>query len=1305
MEQQATLNPDPNPNPSLGPNLKPKNKTIKKRRIVVKQRTSPIQEPVLQESVLQEPIKITAEEGTNDYLLQKEKVEHDSYKRSPSDKYDFLYPDLNDPEFNIKIAQRKEFNDTQYDGTIYPDIEERANILCNSKFELLPHQLFVKNFLSFQTPYNSLLLFYGLGTGKSCAAIGIAEETRNYMKQVGLEKRILFVASPNVRSNFKMQLFDERKLESRTDANDSKNIWSIESCVGNSLLREINPTNLKGLTKEAVKTHINGIINTYYEFIGYGKLANYISEKMNLGVSRNMNKKELLQLQILNIKREFNNRLIIIDEVHNIRLTDDNNIENKKTATLLFKVAQYTDNLRFLFLSATPMFNSYKEIIWLTNLMNVNDKRGTIELSDVFEKNGDFKLAQGGLQESGKELLMRKLTGYISYIRGENPYAFPFRIYPSLFAKEHTFLENTYPTIQMNSVAIDEPLKYISVYLSHLQDNQLAVYNFMIENLRRKSYSYFTKKGTKREMPNFENMESFGYSILQQPLQSLNIIYPNTDFDKLAIQLSGSPELAENVYSGDHKELISSLIGKKGLANIMTSKKVESPNPMRYNFEYKPEIMKKYGAIFKRENLYKYSAKIARICDIIMKSTGIVLIYSQFIDGGILPVALALEEMGFSRYGTQSYTKPLFKNVGVEPIDAIQLKPRSQTSGDFHQAKYIMITGDKDFSPSNAADVKYATSENNKNGEKVKVILISRTGSEGIDFKNIRQVHVLEPWFNMNRIEQIIGRGVRNLSHCNLPFRERNVEIYLHSTLLGSQEESADLYLYRFSMKKAIEIGKITRLLKQISVDCILNQTQQNFTVENMDTKININLSSRNKETGEQIQILYEVGDREHTELCDYMDSCHYQCSPSSTKFDEKNIIKDTYNESFVKINQQTILEKIRQIFLEKSVYTRKELIISINLIKQYPIEQIYSVLTYLIKNKNEYLIDRYGRIGNLVNKDNLYLFQPVEINDETVSIYDRTTPIDYKRRSFSMELPKTIREPEKIQELEEGSLIIRETKKSQYEKIIGEFKKNLEEFNSEKQSTEKVKANESWYKNCGRVFNELSTKYAIPENFIYKHVVEHMLDIIPISEKLIICDYILSRNREPLEDTIIEPIVQQYFEKRVLRRKLDDRIAVVLADDVKYNMFIKPETENETVEHWIPVEPAEKDLFIKDSVEAFSREFIIERKDTKLNTIIGFMIIFKEKMVFKIKIINKKKGNKGSYCFNAGKNDVIKLLNTLLDDTVYNTENTENINQNALCCLFEVLVRYYTETQKDGKIYFLTPEQTIINGIPEYAR
>ena len=632
------------------------------------------------------------------------------------------------------------------------------------------------------------------------------------------------------------------------------------------------------------------------------------------------------------------------------------------------------------------------------------------------------------------------------------------------------------------------------------------------------------------------------------------------------------------------------------------------------------------------------------------------------------------------------------------------MKPRSQIIDDFHQAKYIMITGDKDFSPTNAADVKYATSPDNKNGKNVKVILISRTGSEGIDFKNIRQVHVLEPWFNMNRIEQIIGRGVRNLSHCDLPFRERNVEIYLHATLLGTQEESADLYLYRFSMKKAIDIGRITRIMKQISVDCLLNQKQQNFTVEKMNTQINLTLSTRDKKTDTPIQILFDVGDRKHTELCDYMDSCEYECYPMA-KLTPEDIIKDTYNETFVKINQQTILEKIRRIFLEKSVFTREELIKSINLIKQYPIEQIYSVLTYLIQNKNESLVDRYGRLGNLINKDKLYLFQPVEINDDTISVFDRTTPVDYKRKSFFLELPKTTREPEKIKELKEGSLKIRETKGSAYLKILDKIQKYIEEFDNEKENDKKIKANESWYKNCGRMFNEFREKYGISENAIYKYIVEHILDILPIQEKLILCDTFFSQFREPVTNTLIEPTMFSYFEKRKITRKIDNRIAVVLANETKYDIYTKPEIENETIDVWEIAEPADKDIFIKDSVETFKREFILEQKNVNLNTIIGFMIMFNEKMVFKIKIINKKKGNKGSYCFNAGKNDVIKLLNTLLEGTFYDNENTEKINQYALCCLFEVLVRHFNEIRKERKIYFLTPEQAIINGIQEYTR
>ena len=100
----------------------------------------------------------------------------------------------------------------KYDGSIEDPIK-KAEKLCNAEFELAPHQLFVRNFLSFNTPYNSLLLYHGLGTGKTCSAITVSEEMRDYMKQMGITQRIIIVASPNVQENFKLQLFDERKLK------------------------------------------------------------------------------------------------------------------------------------------------------------------------------------------------------------------------------------------------------------------------------------------------------------------------------------------------------------------------------------------------------------------------------------------------------------------------------------------------------------------------------------------------------------------------------------------------------------------------------------------------------------------------------------------------------------------------------------------------------------------------------------------------------------------------------------------------------------------------------------------------------------------------------------------------------------------------------------------------------------------------------------------------------------------------------------------------------------------------------------
>ena len=95
----------------------------------------------------------------NEIALQKEEIDIEDSQNNSS----LLYPTLTDPDFNDKIFIKKEFNDTRYDGEIFEDVKEHSNELIENHFRVLkPHQAFVKNFLSFQTPYNSLLLYHGL---------------------------------------------------------------------------------------------------------------------------------------------------------------------------------------------------------------------------------------------------------------------------------------------------------------------------------------------------------------------------------------------------------------------------------------------------------------------------------------------------------------------------------------------------------------------------------------------------------------------------------------------------------------------------------------------------------------------------------------------------------------------------------------------------------------------------------------------------------------------------------------------------------------------------------------------------------------------------------------------------------------------------------------------------------------------------------------------------------------------------------------------------------------------------------------
>ena len=1222
--------------------------------------------------------------------------------------YNFLYPTLDDPEFNIKIASKKEFADTRYDGTVQDSLEaikKYSNKMCNADFELSPHQLFVRNFLSFQTPYNSLLLYHGLGTGKTCSAITICEEMRDYLVQIGMStsQKIIIVASPNVQQNFKLQLFDKNKLKL------IDGIWNIRSCTGNKYLKEINPMNMKGMEEEKVVSEIKKIIRRSYRFLGYDQFANLI-EKTSSVSDEIVDRSHRTKIMMQKLKLVFGNSLIVIDEFHNIKSTDEKS-GTRAVAEQLEKLVKFGPFLmtRLLLLTGTPMYNSYREIVWLLNIMRLNDGRAEIDIRDVFNPNPDEGIfvetseGPGQIMETGRENLRRFSTGYVSYIRGENPYTFPFRIYPDEFSPEHTFSgavtgsksprssgeKGGYqiPSIQINGLRIPEHRKLSrmqdKIYLTAASEYQQSVYLYIIRQ-------FLTLK--RDEMRNIEESVSVGINILRSPVEALNISYPSEDF---------------NPASENPNYDIRLLVGKYGLRNIMNY-----DEETKTGFEYKEDK----PHIFSRDLIGDYSSKIKNICDNIYKSEGIILIYSFYIEGGVIPMALALESMGLTRYGTKA--RSLFNNPpdGVRQIDGITCRQRREMRANetFFPAKYVVISGEAALSPDNIGDVKAASNEANFDGRFVKVIIISKSGTEGLDFKNIRQVHILEPWYNINLVEQTIGRAVRNCSHKDLEFEKRNVQIFLHGSILTNTpaEEAADIYMYRLSERKARYIGEVSRVLKENAVDCLLNIDQTNFTEEKFDEKLNDEpvtqiLSSYDPTTKSSIDIKYKIGDKNYSSVCDYME-CVFSCKPGMAE-SRIGTRKDIFTDAIITMNTDKIIQRIRDIFQERYFYKRtspgekiqdisNDLISTINYNKKYPIEAIDIALTQLIEDKNEYIRDKYGRYGRLVNIGSYYLFQPLELDNPIIPIRDRQKPVDFKREKIVF---KPNKEKNYFEEFKKSYISSiqqsRASSKAKPGKKLSTLEEALEEdveegdvegeiesedelfkyfstvkkepkalikakklFNEASKQNIYKRGNNDWYYNCGNI---LETKLSfIPSELLQKLVVSHILEELNIDETLSILNYIISpKGRETLaerrdnpEKYIFDELMEEYYENNILHSRNGIEGVLLINLDGTYQLFIKDTNLN----IWKPAGPADIEYFKTDISDknAITAE-------TPLNNYIGFITSIKRKdfssLIFKTKKITVGKtkgkpklfaGSIASRCDQAGRAKTEKNIKDILE-------------------------------------------------------
>ncbi len=215
-----------------------------------------------------------------------------------------------------------------------------------------------------------------------------------------------------------------------------------------------------------------------------------------------------------------------------------------------------------------------------------------------------------------------------------------------------------------------------------------------------------------------------------------------------------------------------------------------------------------------------YSPKWHQMVKNIGEFKGKQLVYSSFVENaGVNMFARLLDESGWILFES---TEPVVGNFVAKKLK-----------------KYIIISGETEVEDRYKL-IDAFNDDNNINGEQITLILISSAGAEGIDLKAIRHIHIMEPYWNWARIEQVIGRGNRWKSHIQLPEKEWTVEVHMYLSdypkdmktdhKLLKTEKTTEILLYENAILMHEINGTFYKAIAEAAIDCAVHNRAKKIT-------------------------------------------------------------------------------------------------------------------------------------------------------------------------------------------------------------------------------------------------------------------------------------------------------------------------------------------------------------------------------------------------------------------------------------------------------------------------------------------
>ena len=840
--------------------------------------------------------------------------------------------------------------------------QNKENISCDdigntsSDFSLLTHQKIVRDYMNLYTPYRGLLLYHGLGSGKTCTSIAIAEGMKD-------SKRVVIMTPASLRANYIEELKKCGDLLYKrnqywewisTDVNpeavtpmatilnlDAEYITRHHGAWFINITKPSNYDDLSDIQKTTLEEQLNEMISKKYTFINYNGLRVKKLQALTSNFTKNL----------------FDDSVIIIDEAHNLISRIVNKIKKEKVipenkrgekehlplqlSVKLYEFLLSAKNTKIVLLTGTPVINYPNEFGILFNILRgyIKTWKIPINVEASKQKNKGAKIDKNTLHDM---LLGAKSMDYLDYSPSSstltitrNPFGFTNKIKKDSGYQgvTNTKKNDSGDVIFDNEFMSDDDFERRIIGILHRNDIDIVPQGIEIKNkkalpdtldlfegqyidfntkkiknidaLKRRivGLSSYFRSAQENLLPKYDKIIGVDYHIVRVPMSNFQFsiyesarreerksekVKPKHSVGELYEDSTSTYRIFSRLYcnfvmperpiperkNNDNKE-----DGKEGeekedkLVKILKdARREEAKQDVEDDGEGEiegDEILDKIGGIQYKERLnmalehiknnsndfltpealQTYSPKFLNVLENIMdpEYEGLHLVYSQFRTmEGIGIFSLVLDKNGFTRFKIKKNSSGIW-SIDIDEVN--QGKPTyalytgTETSEEKEMLRHI-YNGEWDQIPDSIGNELKTKYHNNNMGEVIKVFMITSSGSEGINLRNTRYVHIMEPYWHPVRTEQVIGRARRICSHKALPKALQTVEVFVYLMIFTPEQlvsddaielkrkdlsksvphvpMTSDQYLYEISEIKANLTAQLTDAIKESAFDCYI---------------------------------------------------------------------------------------------------------------------------------------------------------------------------------------------------------------------------------------------------------------------------------------------------------------------------------------------------------------------------------------------------------------------------------------------------------------------------------------------------